>query len=205
MDHDHLVEREYQLSTPSTGQRSRDHHNRRSPPASCVDTRLHVHQSTPRYLLSHAFWDAYLERRPESLNDEERILCEAATGFLRTYRYFIRHESDFHLTQQDSLRLIPKDVGWASFCQFTSELNHFKDAVVSGRCYFGELRQTRLNFYAPLLLRKFHFEQVHGQYGDYLARLYGPVLFVFAVVSTILNCKDCMITRHSTRAQATNG
>jgi hypothetical protein len=78
-------------------------------------------------------------------------------------------------------------VGWASFCQFTSELNHFKDAVVSGRCYFGELRLTRLNFYAPLLLRKFHFEQVHGQYGDYFARLYGPVLFVFAVVSTILN------------------
>jgi hypothetical protein len=58
---------------------------------------------------------------------------------------------------------------------------------VSGRCYFGELRLTRLNFYAPLLLRKFHFEQVHGQYGDYFARLYGPVLFVFAVVSTILN------------------
>jgi hypothetical protein len=28
---------------------------------------------------------------------------------------------------------------------------------------------------------------VHGQYGDYFARLYGPVLFVFAVVSTILN------------------
>jgi hypothetical protein len=28
---------------------------------------------------------------------------------------------------------------------------------------------------------------VHGQYGDYFARLYGPVLFVFAVVSTLLN------------------
>jgi hypothetical protein len=145
---------------------------------------LHIHQIYSTLSSVTCFLG---DRRPESLNDEERILCEAATGFLRTYRYFIRHESDFHLTQQDSLRLIPKDVGWASFCQITSELNHFKDAVVSGRCYFGELRLTRLNFYAPLLLRKFHFEQVHGQYGDYFARLYGPVLFVFAVVSTILN------------------
>jgi hypothetical protein len=109
------------------------------------------------------------------------------SSLLRTYRYLIRHESDFHLAQQDSLRLIPKDVGWGSFCQFTSELNHIEDAAVSGRYYFGELRLTRLNFYAPLLLRRFHFEQAHGQYGDYFARLYGPVLFVFAVMFTILN------------------
>jgi hypothetical protein len=141
----------------------------------------------PRYLLSYVFWEAYLDRRPESLNDEQSNLRKAAAGFLRTYRYLIRHESDFHLAQQDSLRLIPKDVDWASFCQFTSDLNDIQDSAVSRRYCFGELRLTRLNFYAPFLLRKFRFEQVHGQYGDYFARLYGPVLFVFAVVSTILN------------------
>jgi hypothetical protein len=131
-----------------------------------------------------------MDRRPELLNNKERNLCKAATGFLRTYRYLIRHESDFRLAQQDSLRLIPKDVGWASFCQFTSDLNHIEDAAVSGRYHFGELRLTRPNFYAPLLLRKLHFEQVHGQYGDYFARLYGPVLFVFAVVSTSTPCRS---------------
>jgi hypothetical protein len=141
----------------------------------------------PRYLLSYGFWEAYLDRRPESLNDEQSNLRKAAAGFLRTYRYLIRHESDFHIAQQDGLRLIPKDVNWVSFCHFTSDLTHIEDSAVSRRYYFGELRLTRLNFYAPLLLRKFHFEQVHGQYGDYFARLYGPVLFVFAVVSTILN------------------
>jgi hypothetical protein len=141
----------------------------------------------PRYLLSYDFWEAYLDRRPASLNDEQSNLRAAATGFLRTYRYLIRHESDFHIAQQDNLRLIPKDVDWASFCRFTSDLNDIEDSTVSRRYCFGELRLTRLNFYAPLLLRKFRFEQVHGQYGDYFARLYGPVLFVFAVVSTILN------------------
>jgi hypothetical protein len=159
------------------------------------DARLHlvwIHdrifiKPVPRYLLSHVFWEAYLDRKPESLNDEQSNLRKAAAGFLRTYRYLIRHESDFHIAQQDDLRLIPNDVDWASFCRFTSDLHHIEDSVVSRRYCFGELRLTRLNFYAPLLLRKSHFEQVHGQYSDHFARLYGPVLFVFAVLSTILN------------------
>ncbi|EDU47312.1 conserved hypothetical protein [Pyrenophora tritici-repentis Pt-1C-BFP] len=141
----------------------------------------------PRYLLSHDFWEVYFNQKLGSPDDGSRNLRAAAAGFLRTYRYLIRHESDFYLAQQDSLRLIPKDVDWASFCHFTSDLNGIQDSAVSRRYCFGELRLTRLNFYAPFLLRKFHFEQVHGQYGDYFARLYGPVLFVFAVVSTILN------------------
>ncbi|KAF2175177.1 hypothetical protein K469DRAFT_724399 [Zopfia rhizophila CBS 207.26] len=127
----------------------------------------------PRYLLSHAFWEIYLS--------------ETATGFLRTYRYLIRHESDFNSAQQEHLSLIPKEVDWASFCRFTSELDYIRDSDVSGRYCYGELTLTRLNFYAPLFLRKFHFEQVQGQYGDFFGRLYGPILVAFAVVSTILN------------------
>jgi hypothetical protein len=67
------------------------------------------------------------------------------------------------------------------------ELRHVDDAAVSKRYCYGELRLTRLNLYAPLLLHKFHFEQVHGQYRDFFRQLYGPILFAFAVVSTILN------------------
>jgi hypothetical protein len=144
-------------------------------------------QPIPRYLLSYSFWEAYLDQRPESLIDKQSNLCKAAAGFLRTYRYLVRHESDFHIAQEGSLCLIPKDVDWASFFHFTSDLNNIQDSAVSRRYCFGELRLTRLNFYVPFLLRKFRFEQVHGQYGDFFARLYGPVLFVFAVVSTILN------------------
>ncbi|KAF2804501.1 uncharacterized protein BDZ99DRAFT_397868 [Mytilinidion resinicola] len=141
----------------------------------------------PRYLLSHAFWETYLDESSDRLGDSQSNIRKAATGCLRTYRYLIQHESDFNIAQQDNLRLIPKDVDWASFCQLISELNHIEDSAVSRRYGYGELRLTRLNFYAPLFLRKFHFEQVHGQYGDFFGRLYGPILFVFALVSTILN------------------
>lgn len=141
----------------------------------------------PRYLLSHTFWETYLDPGQGLLGDAQNQLRAAATGFLRTYRYLIRHESDFHIAQQDSLRLVPKDTDWTSFCHFTSDLAHVEDSAVSGRYCFGELRLTRLNLYAPLLLRKFYFEQVHGQYADYFARLYGPILFVFAIVSMVLN------------------
>jgi hypothetical protein len=140
----------------------------------------------PPYILSHTFWEIYLnERRP--LSDCQLRVRRAALGFLRTYRYLIQHESDFNIAQQDNLRLLPKDVDWTSFRRFVSELNCIEDSVVSMRYFYGELRLTRLNFYAPLLLRKFHFEQVHGQYGDFFARMYGPILFVFALVSTVLN------------------
>ncbi|KAK5010087.1 hypothetical protein LTR28_011877 [Elasticomyces elasticus] len=97
------------------------------------------------------------------------------------------HESDLVIAQQDHLRLVPKDVSWTQFCGFISAFVDTKDTDVSGRYYYGELRLSRLNLYAPLLFRTFHYEQVYGQYGDYFARLYGPVLFVFAVLSTVLN------------------
>jgi hypothetical protein len=141
----------------------------------------------PRYLLSHDFWEIYLSEGSNRLGETRNNICKAATGFLRTYRYLIQHESDFKIAQQEHLSLIPKDVDWASFCRFTSNLSHIQDSDVSGRYCYGELRLTRLNFYAPLFLRRFHFEQVHGQYGDFFGRLYGPILFIFAVVSIILN------------------
>src|SRR5271155_5226173 len=62
-----------------------------------------------------------------------------------------------------------------------------RDADVSDRYQYGELRLSRLNLYAPFLFHRFYYEQVHGQYGEYFARLYGPILFIFAVVSTLLN------------------
>lgn len=144
----------------------------------------------PRYLLSQAFWATYLKKGSD---DNQSHVCKAATGFLRTYRYLIQHESDFRIAQQDNLCLIPKDVDWPSFCRFVSDLSRIEDPAVSERYCYGELRLTRLNFYAPLLLRKFHFEQVHGQYGDFFGRLFGPIFFVFAVISTILNSMQVVL------------
>jgi hypothetical protein len=143
----------------------------------------------PRYLTSHWFWEHYLEDSSCLLADSEtrNRIRKAAVGFLRSYRYLIRHETDFNIAQQVGLGLIPGHVDWPSWCRFMTSIEDIGDAEVSPRYCYGELRLTRLNLYAPLLLRKFHYERIHGQYGEFFARLYGPILFVFAVVSTMLS------------------
>ena len=140
----------------------------------------------PRYLLSHAFWELFLGTKLAELGYRRQRINRAALGFLRTYSHLIRRESDFVIAKQDQLRLVPSDIDWPRFCIFMSEIN-IQDADVSERYHYGELRLSRLNLYAPFILHRLYFEQVHGQYGEYFARFYGPVLFVFAIVSTIFN------------------
>lgn len=91
------------------------------------------------------------------------------------------------IAQDPSLCLIPPDITWKQFCDFTSSLGDIADRDVSLRYTYGEIRLTRLNFYAPLLLRKSHFQRVEYQYGPYFARFYGPILFVIAVASVVLS------------------
>lgn len=61
------------------------------------------------------------------------------------------------------------------------------DRDVSLRYAYGEIRLTRLNFYAPFFLGKSHFQSVEYQYGTYFARFYGPILFVIGIVSVVLS------------------
>lgn len=165
------------------------------------DPRLHlvwIHdrifiKPLPRYLLSHGFWEQFLLSKFSPLADRRDGIRKAAMGYLRTYRHLIQHESDFVIAQQDHLPLVPKDVSWTQFSRFISEVISTQDADVSGRYCYGELRLSRLNLYAPLFLRKFYYEQVHGQYSDYFATLYGPILFLFAVLSTTLNAMQVEI------------
>ena len=140
----------------------------------------------PRYLLSHKFWEV-LRGNSTRFDDRRKRLRHAALGFLRTYVYLIRHESEFVIAQQDHLRLIPQEVRWADFYVFASDIQRIGNDVVSQRYWYGELRLSRLNLYAPFFFRKAYFEQVHQQYGDYFARLYGPVLFTFAILTTLMN------------------
>lgn len=148
----------------------------------------------PRYILSHTFWETFFNDKSNPLGDRKHEIQCAALGFLRTYFYLIQRESDLIIAQQDSLHLVPKDIQWSGFCRFMSQIRNVEDAKVSYRYQYGELRLSRLNFYAPLFLGKFHFEQVHGQCSDYFARFYGPVLFIFAVISTVLNCMQIILT-----------
>lgn len=142
----------------------------------------------PRYLGSHAFWKYHLseERDTPSLHRQYHIR-RAILGYLRTYVHLIRHESDFRVAQDPGLCLIPTTVTWAQFCKFASDLEHITDDQVSTRYLYGEIRLTRLNFYAPLLLRKSHFQRVEYQYGTYFSRFYGPLLFVIGALSVFLS------------------
>jgi hypothetical protein len=76
---------------------------------------------------------------------------------------------------------------WEQFCNLTAGLDLIADDQVSGRYAYGEIRLTRLNFYAPLLLRKSHFQRVEYQYKEYFALFYGPILFSAGVASILLS------------------
>jgi len=141
----------------------------------------------PKYLLSHGFWEIYLCSNASPLGDRRHTIRRAALGFLRTYVYLIQHESDFCIAQSDELRLVPKVVTWPEFCAFASEFKSIKESEVSLRYTYGELRLTRLNLYIKLFLGKRRFFHIQSQYSEYFARFYGPLLFLFGVLSIILS------------------
>ena len=76
--------------------------------------------------------------------------------------------------------------GWVQFCNFTTDLVKISNRDVSERYAYGEIRLTRLNFYAPLLLGKSHFQRVNYQYREYFAYFYAPILFVIGITSVFL-------------------
>ncbi|MCJ1312229.1 hypothetical protein MMC25_005903 [Agyrium rufum] len=143
----------------------------------------------PEYLLSHAFWEGYLSCGHNSGAADPRLshIRRTALGFLRTYFYLIQHESDFRIAQGENNRLIPTRISWEQFCAFSSDFDKIRDSDVTERYSYGEIRLTRLNFYGKFLLRKWHYQRVEPQYGDYFARFYGPILFFLGVLSVFLS------------------
>ncbi|KAL2143403.1 hypothetical protein VTI28DRAFT_10457 [Corynascus sepedonium] len=87
-----------------------------------ADNRVFI-KPLPLYLLSHAFWQAYLTPMATTFpavaktpllipgtttQDNQEDILRSALGFMRTYYYLIRHESDFRLAQD--LQLLPASV-----------------------------------------------------------------------------------------------
>ncbi|KAH7165968.1 hypothetical protein EDB81DRAFT_865897 [Dactylonectria macrodidyma] len=140
----------------------------------------------PRYIGSYKFWMDFLCLNSGTVGHGPRFR-PAALGYLRTYYYLIRHESDLRIAQDPSLCLVPADVTWEQYCNFTSALGAISDRDVSVRYANGEIRLSRLNFYAPLLLRKSQFQRVEYQYGTYFTRFFGPVLFLIGIMSVVLS------------------
>ena len=142
----------------------------------------------PRYLTSYAFWCDFLGCHADpSAGASSGHIRKAALGYLRTYFYLVQSESDFRIAQDPNLQLIPTGITWEQFCDFADHLAAVADQDVWERYAYGEIRLTRLNFYAPLLLRRSHFQRVEYQYGAYFAHFYGPILFVIGITSIVLN------------------
>ncbi|KAH8726770.1 hypothetical protein GQ44DRAFT_613465 [Phaeosphaeriaceae sp. PMI808] len=195
-DLESVANRLWILSTQSSKNISPLHHQRIKGRSIFVteDPRLHlvwIHdhifvKPLPEYLLSHGFWVNFLDPSSSRLVDCDRIR-RAALGYLRTYRFLIQYQSDLQIAQQENLQLVPRHITWSAFTKFIVQLEDIDDSKVSGRYNYGELRLARLNFYAPFLFGRFHFEEVSGEYSNYFSRFYGPILFGFASLSTILN------------------
>lgn len=183
-----------------------------------ADSRVFI-KPLPRYLLSHAFWQAYLTPAPvaapaaktplllapgSTIQEDRECLLRSALGFMRTYYYLVRHESDFRLAQ--SLHLLPASVTLTTgpqpltFAAFVAFISCFSpdgagsaksvlvtDDLVSPRYRFGQLRLTRLNFWAKPALGRWKFHKISWQYAETFARLYPPLLFAFALISIVLS------------------
>lgn len=131
-----------------------------------------------RYLTSYMFWRDYLgdNANVTTRNCDDHV-CKAALGYLRTY---------FYIAQDPGLHLIPAGITWKQFCNFTTDLVKISDRDVCERYAYGEIGLRRLNFYAPLLLGKSHFQRMDYQYREHFAYFYAPILFVIGITSILL-------------------
>jgi hypothetical protein len=141
----------------------------------------------PKYLLSHVFWNEFLMAEPITTPIDRRRIVAAALGFLRSYFYLIQHESDLRIAQRDELQLVPKTVTWEKFCSFSDSFDAIPDQEVCERYQYGELRLTRLNFWALPLLGQTVYQDFGLQYSDYFSPFLAPLLFVFAIFSVLLS------------------
>jgi hypothetical protein len=183
------------LSTQSSANISALHHQRIHDRQVIIseDPRLHLVwisdrifvKPLPEYLLSYAFWKFYLLNPDSPLGPDRDIIARSALGYLRTYYYLIRHPSDFKIALKKEL--IPADISLDQFQAFSSAFDFILDDEVSQRYAYGQLRLTRLNFYGKFILRRWNFQRMKWQSGEYLARFYGPLLFIFTTLSLILN------------------
>lgn len=144
----------------------------------------------PAYLLSHAFW-SYLvftskaEAAPEKDQCRTKEILQAALGYVRTYMHLIQHESDLRIAQREGL--VSGNLDLETWSAFIRDFRAIEDWQVPGRYHYGELRLTRLNFWAKPLLGRWYFRKVYWQYAEYFAKYFAPFLFIFGMWSLVLD------------------
>lgn len=154
-----------------------------------------------------------------------RKVHAALLGFMRSYSILIQHPSDFALALQKGLLRTAADLDLSSpihspairdvqpqekkmltyttFITFISNFSHSRvaDSAVSPRYAYGELRLSRLNMWSKVVLRRFTFQKTYGDYNGYFNRFFGPLLFVFAVLSVVLSAFQVSLAAYQTAFQ----
>lgn len=162
----------------------------------------------PRYMLSHAFWATHLTcgATDSQCKLPSQSLTKAALGYMRTYHYLIRHQSDYQIAKE--CRILPFDqdsVTLEDFYDFIAGFGDINDDEVSPRySTYGTLRLSRLNLWAKIFLRRFQFYQVNRQYSEYFARFYAPILFLFGVLTVVLSAMQVGLQANYTEEEAKN-
>ncbi|KAJ0321372.1 hypothetical protein Brms1b_002729 [Colletotrichum noveboracense] len=162
----------------------------------CSHTQFYA-KPIPPFLLEPSFWTRHLScgdgcdcSDNPSNSCSRRTLWKSALGFLYSYRALIRHESDFHLAQDNYL--LPDQIDWADWKRFVAELNtKHPDGQIHERFMYGELRRGRLN---KLLSIRSNFREStyvprwyrHGEFfRDNFAWLASPLVYIAIVLTAM--------------------
>ncbi|KAJ7787385.1 hypothetical protein B0H13DRAFT_2395223 [Mycena leptocephala] len=149
----------------------------------------------PPYLLSAAFWDVHLipprSTAHSSLPVDHIAFHHAAAGLIRSYAHLVHSDLDFRLAVQHGL--LPASVPADSFARFIARFSGLPDNAVAPRFRFGEMRLSRLNSWAPILLRRMEYVDLTRQYEEYFARYFPVLLFIFGVVSVLLGAMQVVL------------
>lgn len=139
----------------------------------------------PAYLLSHTFWTHYLLEG--NLCPDKRVIKKSALGLLRSYFHSIRHESDLRIAQGTQLSLVPSVVTWKQWCDFSAAFGAIEDSEVVPRYHYGKIQLSRLHWLVRIHWLELNYYYVDGGYGESFTRYYGPLLFIFGVLSVLLS------------------
>jgi len=141
----------------------------------------------PLYLLDHQFWTQHI--------GDDNSLHEAASGFVLSYVWLLRHETDLAVAQE--CHLIPSIMSWPRWRKFVSSLalgtNLNKTSAINQRYTYGELRIRRLNQIWRFITARGMWDIVWGyssgysSYSTFFTHNFAWMVILFGFGSTLLS------------------
>ncbi|RDL34402.1 uncharacterized protein BP5553_07530 [Venustampulla echinocandica] len=130
----------------------------------------------------------------------QKQLHEAACGFVLSYAWLVRHQSDLRIAHEQGL--LPHIIDWETWTEFVDDFLQHIDLQslggISPRFQYGELRLSRLNkiyriigFTRRGLIRG--YITAPTWYQDFFARNFAWLLAIFAFMSVALSAMQVVV------------